>query len=640
MSSSSKGKASTSQGVFTRSQAPQQQQQPQTSPPEDVVEEPGADEIAALKVLIDDIDDRVLDLPSSDEFKTLNALVLSLQQQVTLLQDKVSELSRTKANKGELALGVSSEGSRKALSFPESSQLKGSSNYEQWKQALRLVLRANGLDETMVDTGRFESLSDQNQAMLLLLIRESLAPAIARSITWIETPSKALAYITEQYSQRDDATRNSLYREFHALKIGAKRSIEEFNSGFNEVLSRLTALGVNINSKDAVNQYLYATEQTYPQWAERQRSALRQAAALGHGSERLNLSYLQADLVEENRGKLTPQYQSTQQTKEKSQGDVKRRKKGKNNRIRGYGSSNGENNKNHSFYMGSFNIGPDVDSDSESSTDSCDSEYAQKPHHQSKQAGKSPKKGSRKNKGSNKGPRPSNSRKSPALLYDTGSTDHIINDRRWFSKFSPDRRGLPTLRTGGGPVDPQGSGTAEFFVKAESNKGYFIKLTLNNALYLPQCDINIVSGERHYRAGGTLIKETLYGANRKPAGALNVKKHGFFLTLKGHTTPKACIHSYCHASIRREPENPVFPLIVEIPETPDVRPEEYVNVPPSRTSSPQPEPKKRKKGKKGKKAPKSSSKGPQSAEKSGENNRPKSPVIDLDRADRPIIQTP
>ena len=198
MSSSSKGKASTSQGVFTRSQAPQQQQQPQTSPPEDVVEEPGADEIAALKVLIDDIDDRVLDLPSSDEFKTLNALVLSLQQQVTLLQDKVSELSRTKANKGELALGVSSEGSRKALSFPESSQLKGSSNYEQWKQALRLVLRANGLDETMVDTGRFESLSDQNQAMLLLLIRESLAPAIARSITWIETPSKALAYITEQ----------------------------------------------------------------------------------------------------------------------------------------------------------------------------------------------------------------------------------------------------------------------------------------------------------------------------------------------------------------------------------------------------------------------------------------------------------
>ena len=61
-----------------------------------------------------------------------------------------------------------------------------------------------------------------------------------------------------------------------------------------------------------MNQYLYATEQIYPQWAERERSALRQAAALGHGSERLNLSYLQADSVEEDRGKLTtPQYQRT-----------------------------------------------------------------------------------------------------------------------------------------------------------------------------------------------------------------------------------------------------------------------------------------------------------------------------------------
>ena len=113
MSSSSEGKAPTSKGVVTRSQAPQQQQQPQTSPLKDVVEEPRADEIGALKVLIDNIDDRVLDLPSSDEFKTLNALVLSLQQQVTLLQDKVSELARTKANKGELALGVSLEGSKK-----------------------------------------------------------------------------------------------------------------------------------------------------------------------------------------------------------------------------------------------------------------------------------------------------------------------------------------------------------------------------------------------------------------------------------------------------------------------------------------------------------------------------------------------
>ena len=57
---------------------------------------------------------------------------------------------------------------------------------------------------------------------------------------------------------------------------------------------------------------------------------------------------------------------------------MRRRKKGKKNRIRGYGSSNGDNNKNHSFHMGSFNIGPDDTSDSESSTDSYDLQHAKK----------------------------------------------------------------------------------------------------------------------------------------------------------------------------------------------------------------------------------------------------------------------
>ena len=131
--------------------------------------------------------------------------------------------------------------------------------------------------------------------MLLLLIRDSVSPQIARSITWIETPSKAFSYIASQYSQRDDALRNSLYRDFHALRLSAKGSVEEFNSLFNELLSRLSALGVIINPKDSANQYLHAVERVYPGWAERQRSALRQAAALGQAPEKLNLPYFQGD---------------------------------------------------------------------------------------------------------------------------------------------------------------------------------------------------------------------------------------------------------------------------------------------------------------------------------------------------------
>ena len=95
-----------------------------------------------------------------------------------------------------------------------------------------------------------------------------------------------------QYSQRDDARRDSLYKEFHALKLSAKSPVEDFNSSFNEVLSRLAALRVAISPKKTANQYLHAVKRSQPQWVKRQRSAIRQAAALGQAPEKLNLPYL------------------------------------------------------------------------------------------------------------------------------------------------------------------------------------------------------------------------------------------------------------------------------------------------------------------------------------------------------------
>ena len=151
-----------------------------------------------------------------------------------------------------------------------------------------------------------------------------------------------------------------------------------------------------------------------------------------------------------------------------------------------------------------------------------------------------------KKSGKTKGKKACKHHKFDALLYDTGSTDHIINDRKWFVEFDSDKGKLPVLITGGGPVTPQGRGKALFRVKAEPNKGYYITLTLQNALYLPNLDVNIVLGQKHYRAGGVLIKETLYGTDKKPCGALNVKKHGFFLTIKGKKPLIVNTLAYCH----------------------------------------------------------------------------------------------
>ena len=89
--------------------------------------------------------------------------------------------------------------------------------------------------------------------MLLLLIKESLSPQIAASTRWINSPEKALNYITNQYSHQKDALWNSLYKEFHALKLSAKYPVKGFNSAFNELLNRLTVLRVIINLKNVSN---------------------------------------------------------------------------------------------------------------------------------------------------------------------------------------------------------------------------------------------------------------------------------------------------------------------------------------------------------------------------------------------------
>ena len=59
-----------------------------------------------------------------------------------------------------------------------------------------------------------------------------------------------------------------------------------------------------------------------------------------------------------------------------------------------------------------------------------------------------------KKSGKTKGKKACKHHKFNALLYDIRSTDHIINDWKWFVEFNSDKGKLPVLTTGGGPVTP------------------------------------------------------------------------------------------------------------------------------------------------------------------------------------------
>ncbi|KAK2069752.1 hypothetical protein P8C59_004306 [Phyllachora maydis] len=129
----------------------------------------------------------------------------------------------------------------------------------------------------------------------------------------------------------------------------------------------------------------------------------------------------------------------------------------------------------------------------------------------------------------------------PALynswLYDTGSTDHISNSKERFTTFTPNTGQLRPINTGNGPISPAGISSITLEVLSRKAPPTYTKLVLDNVLYLPNIDINIISRVRHYDSGGCLIKETLYGGNRRCIAILDFKKSGFFLDVKGSSKP-------------------------------------------------------------------------------------------------------
>ncbi|KAK2066318.1 hypothetical protein P8C59_000147 [Phyllachora maydis] len=105
------------------------------------------------------------------------------------------------------------------------------------------------------------------------------------------------------------------------------------------------------------------------------------------------------------------------------------------------------------------------------------------------------------------------------------------------SDSSSDSSQLCPINTGNGPISLASIGSITLEVLSRKAPPAYTKLVLDNVLYLPNIDINIVSGVRHYDSGGCLIKETLYRGDRRCIAILDFKKSGFFLDVKGSSKP-------------------------------------------------------------------------------------------------------
>ncbi|KAK2073821.1 hypothetical protein P8C59_008070 [Phyllachora maydis] len=137
---------------------------------------------------------------------------------------------------------------------------------------------------------------------------------------------------------------------------------------------------------------------------------------------------------------------------------------------------------------------------------------------------------------------------------------------------------LRPINTGNSPVSPAGIGSITLEVLSRKAPPTYTKLVLDNVLYLPNIDINIVSRVRYYNSGGCLIKETLYRGNRRCIAVLDFKKSGFFLDVKGSSKPilhanfafPLGLSSYTTKSIELQRNK----IVVEIPSN-SIRKEDY-----------------------------------------------------------------
>ncbi|KAK2072043.1 hypothetical protein P8C59_006420 [Phyllachora maydis] len=282
---------------------------------------------------------------------------------------------------------------------------------------------------------------------------------------------------------------------------------------------------------------------------------------LGLTASSLNIEYLIADILEESRNPATEAYRaayianssnSTPNLNSNPSKKGKNKKKGKkkasyNVKGQNYSTKSAEQ---ASFILGSYNLAieeeeeeSDSSSNSSSSSDS-NTQLAQllvlKGYKKRKDfKGKSLKTSS--NKAKYKDNKPRRRPRHPALynswLYDTGSTDYISNSKERFTTFTPNIGQLRPINTGNGPVSPAGIGSITLEVLSRKAPPAYTKLVLDNVLYLPNIDINIVSGVRHYDSEGCLIKKTLHGGDRRCIAVLDFKKSGFFLDVKGSSKP-------------------------------------------------------------------------------------------------------
>ncbi|KAK2067448.1 hypothetical protein P8C59_001188 [Phyllachora maydis] len=478
--------------------------------------------------------ERVIASQSSD----IKTLLLSLNTLKASVEDSVSAIKNISSTLASLTNSSNAAATGKTSYSPTFDPFSGTMDLDSPLRPPRKEpylgpavdnTATSNLDPT-IDTGSKEGFKDT--------ITSSIVKELSKKAYTIPDDSKLSGESNfEQWIQALKSKKEDVYNEFHALTFSTyRKGLSAFNAEFNGYLAKLTMAKIDIDPTLILNQ----------------NPAIE--------------AYRAAHIA--NSSNSTPNSNSNPSKKGKNK---KKGKKKASYNVKGQNYS-AKSAEQASFMLGSYNLAIEEEEESDSSSNSSSSSDSNTQLAQLLAL-----------TGYKKHNQPRRRPRDPALynswLYNTGSTDHISNSKERFTTFTPNTGQLRPINTGNGPVSPASIGSITLEVLSRKAPPTYTKLVLDNVLYLPNININIISGVRHYNSGGCLIKETLYRGNRRYIAVLDFKKSGFFLDVKGSSKPilhanfafPSGLTSYNTAKSMEPQRNKI---VVEIPSN-SIRKEDY-----------------------------------------------------------------
>ncbi len=86
---------------------------------------------------------------------------------------------------------------KKVYSFLNLYKLQEPENFDQWKQALTIMFRALGITQFITDPSIGDTLSDADQAILLILLKDSCSSSPQAALAWQTAPATAYKLLVQ-----------------------------------------------------------------------------------------------------------------------------------------------------------------------------------------------------------------------------------------------------------------------------------------------------------------------------------------------------------------------------------------------------------------------------------------------------------